>query len=132
MNSAKEMMSPLAVSIGLNDTLHTGLKVFFKSKLAFMLVLGPDGSLIGQLKRSDFVKGIIRHRDAQLSKLMIKDLSDFIEPVQTIADSKPYIEVIKRILTSKSPFLAVVNDSKRVVGTITDFEVVNRIAIREL
>ena len=132
MNSAKEMMSPLAVSISLDDTLHTGLKVFFKSKLGFLLVFTSDQKLLGQITRADFVRGLVRNRDAQLTQMKIHDLKDFINPVETVADSKPYIHVIQKLLTSKAPFLAVLNDSGRVIGTITDFEVLNRIAIREL
>lgn len=126
------MMSPLAVSISLDDTLHTALKVFFKSKLGFLLVFTPKQELLGQITRADFVKALIQHRDAQLSKMKVLELKDFLRPVETIADSKPYIQVVQKILTSKSPFLAVINDSGRVVGTITDFEVLNRIALREL
>jgi CBS-domain-containing membrane protein len=131
MNSAQEMMSPTKIRLTLDTSFREALRVFDESKHSSMLVFDSNFRLKGALRKSDFVKGLIQHRGQSFANVTLRSLKDLLEVVPLVYPDQAYTKVIQKLLTSPASVVAVGDTDEDVVGSITDVEVLTRIAIRD-
>lgn len=131
MYSAQEMMSPLSLRLDLDSTFRQALRHFEESKHSSLLIFDSNFRLKGALKRSDFVKGLIRHRGQSFAKVKIRSLEDFLEEAPLVSPDQAYTRVVQKLLSSEASIVAVGETETEVEGSISDLEVLTRIALRD-
>lgn len=128
----KAMKSPVVTipeTLPLKDAAH----VMHDRNLKRLPVVDADGRLVGVLGRLDILstiaKGFARRSAPQSHQLPLEHrrVADFMErTVPTVTETTPLDDVVEKLLASDAKRVAVVDDDRRLVGMITDTDILAR------
>jgi CBS domain-containing protein len=134
---AADLMTPNPVTLPANTPLAQAAAVMAARHLKRLPVVDDQGRLVGMVSRSDLLKTVaegLRQRPAEplqlpagaptiVGEMMLRD-------VPTVHAATPLAETLDRLLETEKRRVVVVDDDSRVVGIITDGDVVERAARR--
>jgi CBS domain-containing protein len=134
---AADLMTPNPVTLRANTTLAQAAAVMADRHLKRLPVVDDQGQLVGMVSRSDLLKTVaegLRQRPAEPLQLPVGAPATvgemMLREVPTVHRDTPLAETLDRLLETDKRRVVVVDDDNRVVGIITDGDVVERAARR--
>jgi CBS-domain-containing membrane protein len=132
--TAAEVMTPNPVTVAVSTPLPEAAEVMARRRLKRLPVVEPAGTLVGIVSRLDLLQtaasGFGRKEDVprelglagdqQLSRAMRRDVS-------TVHPETPLPEVFQAVVSTRLNRALVVDQDRRVVGIVTDAELLERI-----
>jgi CBS domain-containing protein/PII-like signaling protein len=132
--TVREIMTAPAVTIREDERLERAARVLHDRRLKRLPVVDADGRLVGVLARLDVLASIARGyglRSAPHGHGLPQEhrrVADFMETsVPTVNETTPLDEVVERLLASDVKRVAVVGEGGRLVGIVTDTDVLARV-----
>jgi CBS domain-containing protein len=134
---AGDLMTPNPVTLRATTPLAQAAAVMADRHLKRLPVVDEQGRLVGMVSRSDLLKTVVeglRQRPAEPLQLPAGAPTTvgemMLREVPTVHRDTPLTETLDRLLETEKRRVIVVDDANRVVGIITDGDVVERAAKR--
>jgi CBS domain-containing protein len=136
--TVQEAMTTPAMTVADTAPLKDAARIMHDRNLKRLPVVDADGRLVGVLGRLDVLsavaKGYERHSAPPAHRLPWEHrrVADFMErDVPTVTETTPLDDVVEKLLASNVKRVAVVDDDRRLVGMITDTDILARVDPRE-
>jgi SulP family sulfate permease len=132
--TAGEVMTPSAETIAAATPLREVAAAMSKKKLKRLPVVGEDGALVGVVSRIDLLRAAAgKGRAGEESVAAPPTEGEAIvrvmrTDVPSVAPDSPVAEVVQAVLSNRINSALVVDTERRVVGIVTDAELIDRMA----
>jgi CBS domain-containing protein len=134
---AVDLMTPNPATLHANTTLAQAAAVMADRHLKRLPVVDEHGRLVGMVSRSDLLKTVaegLRQRPAEPLQLPVGAPATvgeiMLRDVPTVHADTPLAEALDLLLETDKRRVVVVDDANRIVGIITDGDVIGRAARR--
>src|SRR5260370_15836439 len=143
--TAQEIMNRQVRAIGPDQPIREAAQIMLETGLRDLPVIETDGTLVGMLTRADLLQTIVtsplmspqassgtqplRHTSS-LTHVPVQQqpVADYVNPeVATVVEQTPLAEVIDTLILSPLKRVIVVDSDQRVMGIISDVDVLARV-----
>lgn len=135
LNSVSSIMTKNPICIGMNETLAVAERLFKDNKIHHLPVLA-EGKLVGMVSKSDFLffrHGFTNEKDKLEDEVRLNNYTAKDIMTKKLAKLDPddkinvALEVFKENLFHAIPVV----ENERIVGIVTTFDIIKRLAIDE-
>ncbi len=130
----RDAMTTPAITVRKTDDLKNAARLMYERRLKRLPVVDADGRLVGVIGRLDVLSSVAKgyeRRNAPHAHPLPQEhrrVTDFMErDVPTVVGTAPLDDVVEKLLASDVKRVAVVEDDGRLVGMITDTDVLARV-----
>ncbi len=143
--TAQEIMNRQVRAIGPDQSIREAAQIMLETELRCLPVIETDGTLVGMLTRADLLQTIVtsplmspqassgtqplRHTSS-LTHVPVQQqpVADYVNPeVATVVEQTPLAEVIDTLILSPLKRVIVIDSDRRVMGIISDVDVLARV-----
>lgn len=118
MTTARDLMNPITPSLSFDSTVEDAIRFFQTHPYQFAAVSASRDRLNGVLTEGNLVRIYLRYQ-TQPAKDALIYYRDCFEPTQLIAESEPWPEVVKKVMTAVGHRVFVIDAQGNLIGHIT-------------